>query len=194
MRAFVAACCVALLVSSVAKAERIKVGEACPNFTNLETADGKKVSLSDFKQDALVIAITCNHCPVAVANEDRLIEFAKEYCGKDGKVALVAINVNNGEGDKLPAMAERVKEKGFNFPYAHDPSQKIAKDLGARKTPEFFVFDKNRKLVYTGKFDDSVMDASKVKAHYVVEAVNAVIEGKEPPKCNNPEGCGVRFE
>lgn len=194
MRTFVTACCVALLCVTVAKAERLKVGDSCPNFVNLETADGKKVSLSEFKQDVLVVAITCNHCPVAVANEDRLIDFAKEYCGKDGKVALVAINVNNGEADKLPAMAERAKEKGFNFPYAHDPSQKIAKDLGARKTPEFYVFDKDRKLVYTGKFDDSVMDASKVKSHFVVDAVHAVLEGKEPPKSNNPEGCGVRFD
>lgn len=194
MKRSATALCAVLALTVTGSLEALPIGAAAPDFANLDTADGGKVSLKDFKADVLVIAITCNHCPVAVANEDRLIQFAKDHCGPDGKVALVAINVNNLEADKLPAMKERAKEKGFNFPYAYDPSQQIAKALGAKVTPEFFVFDKNRKLVYTGKFDDSVLNPSEVKTKFVEEAVKAVLEGKQPPKPTKAEGCGVKFD
>lgn len=183
-----------LLVASVAGAadlNKLKIGDSAPNFENLESTDGKKVSLDDFKQDALVIAITCNHCPVAVAYEDRMIDFAKKHGGE--KVALVAINVNNTKADRLDAMKERAKEKGFNFTYAYDPSQEIGKQLGARVTPEFFVFDKNRKLVYMGAFDDN-MDAEKATTNYVEAAVKAVLDGSTPPKPTKAKGCGVKYE
>src|SRR4029078_3097358 len=99
-----------------------------------------------------------------VAYEDRLVEFARKYCGPDGKVAMVAINVNNMPADKLDKMRERATEKAFNFPYAYDPSQKIAKDLGASVTPQFFVFAKERRGVYTGGSEASTR-ADKVPHH-----------------------------
>src|SRR5262245_47610133 len=76
---------------------KIKIGDPCPNFTDLPGVDGKKHSLKDFKQDVLIIAITCNHCPVAVAYEDRIINFVKKNASD--KIGLVAINVNNIEAD-----------------------------------------------------------------------------------------------
>src|SRR5262249_48397164 len=121
------------------------VGDACPTFENLEGVDGKMHSLSDLKdKEVVVVVVTCNHCPVAVSYEDRIIAFAKKYTAdKDSKVGLVAINVNNLEADKLPKMKERAKEKGFNFTYVYDPSQKIGKELGATRTPESFVLTKD---------------------------------------------------
>lgn len=178
-------------VASAAEKKKLAVGDSAPEFKSLDATSGKKVSLDSYKQDVLVVAITCNHCPVAVAYEDRMIDFVKKHGGE--KVALVAINVNNTEADKLPAMKERAKEKGFNFDYAYDPSQEIGKALGARVTPEFFVFDKNRKLVYTGAFDDS-MDPGEVKNNYVEKAVLAVLEGTEVPKSTKAKGCGVRYD
>src|SRR5262245_49688542 len=110
----------ALCLVASSQAAPLKIGEPAPKFSGLETADGKSVSLADFKdKDVVVIAITCNHCPVAVAYEDRIIEFAKKHAGKDSKVALIAINVNNIEEDRLDKMKERAKTKGFNFPYAY---------------------------------------------------------------------------
>lgn len=177
-----------------APAETLKIGQPCPNFSALECACGKKVSLDDFKQDVLVVCITCNHCPMAVAYEDRLINFAKKHCGENGKVGFVAINVNNGESDRMPKMQERAKEKGFNFFYAYDPSQEIAKKLGARVTPEFFVFNKERKLVYSGAMDDN-MDESKAKVNHVEEACLACINGT-PVKMavTKARGCGIQYE
>jgi peroxiredoxin len=193
---FAAAAVAALALVATTQAAPLKIGEPAPKFTGLECAtSGKSCSLEDLKdKDVLVVCITCNHCPVAVAYEDRLVAFAKKHCGKDSKVALVAINVNNSEADKLPAMKDRAKNKGFNFPYAYDPSQKIARDLGASKTPEFFVFNKERRLVYTGAMDDS-MKADKVSKHYVEDAVVAALKGQTPAKETTPAvGCGIQYD
>src|SRR5438270_12527563 len=98
---------------------KLSIGDAAPAWSSLPGVDGKTHSLADLKdKDVVVLVITCNHCPVAVAYEDRIINFAKKYAsGSDSKVGLVAINVNKNETDSLPRMKERAKEKGFNFPY-----------------------------------------------------------------------------
>lgn len=193
-RVFGFALVVAMLTTlKTAAAPAPVLGSPAPDFKNLDSAEGKKFSLDDFKQDVLVIAVTCNHCPVAQGYQDRFIEFAKKY-SKDGKVAFVALNVNTLEEDALPEMKNRAKEKGFNFPYIYDPSQESAKKMGATKTPELFVFDKDRKLVYTGQFDDSWSDPTAVKNRFVEDAVNAVLSGTQPPKSNKPQGCGIRFD
>jgi peroxiredoxin len=195
MTRFVTAAFAAAVLAVSAQAAPLAIGKSAPTFSGLESADGKSVSLSDFKdKDVLVVCITCNHCPVAVAYQDRTIQFAKKYAGPDSKVAFVAINVNNSEPDKMPKMKELAKEKGLNFPYAYDPSQKIARELGARVTPEFFVFNKDRKLVYTGAMDDS-MNADKVTKHYLADAVEAALKGETPKTANTqPRGCGIQYE
>lgn len=173
--------------------KKVSIGDAAPEFSKLEGVDGKTYSLADFKdKDVLVIAVTCNHCPVAVAYEDRMIEFAKKHAGSGGKVAFVAINVNNLEEDKLPKMKERAKEKGFNFQYVYDPSQKIGKDLGATVTPEYFVYNKDRKLIYTGSFDDK---QNGPKVNFLEAAVEAALSSKKPEKAETrPFGCGVKYD
>lgn len=194
---FAVAALAALAMAGGAQAERLKIGEKAPNFSGLECAtSGKSCSMDDLKsKDVLVVVITCNHCPMAVAYEDRIVEFAKKHCGKDSKVGLVAINVNNLDADKLDKMQERAKSKGFNFPYLYDPSQKIAKDLGATRTPEFFVFNKERRLVYTGAMDDNAKDAEKVKKTYVVDAVKAALKGESPEKAETSAvGCGIKWD
>src|SRR5205085_8393876 len=116
--------------------------------------EGKKHALADLTdKDVVVVVFTCNSCPVAEGYEERIIAFDKKYCGPNGKVALVAINVNVIAEDRLPRMQERAKEKGFRFPYLHDATQKIAKDNGAVYTPEFFVLDKQRKIAFMGAMD-----------------------------------------
>ena len=195
LRSFAAPVALVALLGLVAvtDAAKLKVGDPAPAFRNLETTTGTRIALSDFTQEVLVLCITCNHCPVAVMYEDRIIEFCRKHTGPGSKVAFVAINVNNLEEDKLPAMKVRAKEKGFNFPYAYDPSQKIARDLGATRTPEFFVFDKERKLVYQGALDDN-NDPAKAKVNYVEQAVQAVLSGSAPPKSTAPRGCTIKFE
>jgi thiol-disulfide isomerase/thioredoxin len=140
----------------------------------------------------MVVCFTCNHCPVAVAYEDRFVEFVKDYKGK--KVAFVAINVNNLPADKLPKMKERAKEKKFNFDYLYDPTQKIARDFGATCTPHLFVLCKKRKIAYMGAFDDQ-NHPDKVAKQHVREAVDALLAGKTPEVTETRQrGCGIKYE
>lgn len=187
-----ASLCVAATVSLAAP---LKVGDKAPTFAGLEAVDGKSYSLADLKdKDVVVVCITCNHCPMAIKYEDRLVSFYKKHCGDASKVGMIALCVNTGEEDSLTKMKDRAKEKGFQFPYAADPTQKIGKELGARTTPEFFVFNKDRKLVYKGALDDS-NDASKVKVNYVEEAVKAALKGEMPAKTAVPaRGCGISYK
>jgi len=183
----------ALVAAPVSAGEFNKVvnlGEKAPTFKALPGTDDKSLSLDDLKNDVVVVVITCNHCPVAIAYEDRMIEFAKKY---KGKVDVVAINVNTNDNDKLDKMKERAKEKGFNFPYLYDESQSIAKALGAKVTPEFFVLDKSRKIAYMGAFDDN-MKTEKVTKKYVESAVDTLLAGKKVEMGETkPFGCGVQY-
>ncbi|MFL5331332.1 MAG: thioredoxin family protein [Gemmataceae bacterium] len=192
---FAVAAVAALALVAPSQAAPLKVGDPAPKFAGLESAtSGKKFSFDDYKdKDVLVICTTCNHCPFAKAYESRLVKFAKDYAGADGKVALIAVNVNTEGDDSFDKMKERAKEKSFNFEYLFDPSQKIAVDLGATATPEFFVFDKNRKLVYTGAMDDN-KDYAKATKHYVEDAVKAALKGEKPETTKTaPVGCRIQF-
>lgn len=146
------AACLAVLVFSVAGLagdfnSKVSVGDPGAGFKNLAGVDGKSHSMDDYKSaKVLVLCFTCNHCPVAVAYEDRFVEFAKAYKSKG--VQFVAINVNNLDADKLPAMKKRAEEKGFNFPYLYDPSQESARAYGATCTPHLFVLCPERKIAY----------------------------------------------
>ncbi len=162
--------------AALAQNKVVKVGDAGPDFTNLPGTDETNHSLADFKKDVVVVIITCNHCPTAVAYEDRIIAFTKKY---GDKVDVVAINVNNQEADKLPAMKVRAKEKGFNFTYLYDESQKIGKALGATVTPEFFVLNKERQIAYLGAFDNKKIDPTE---NYLEPAVAALLTGKTVAK------------
>lgn len=174
-----------------AGASKLKIGASAPNFTNLPGVDGKGHSLSDYKKDVLVIAITCNHCPVAVAYEDRMIAFAKKYAGK---IDFVAINVNNLAADKLDKMKNRAQEKGMTYDYLYDASQKIGRALNAHVTPEFYVFNKKRELVYWGAMDDS-NNASKAATNYLSAAVDSTLAGKTPETTKtNARGCSVKYD
>ena len=181
--------------AGTAEAAPIKIGSPAPTFSGLTATDGKAHALADLKdKDVVVVCITCNHCPVAVAYEDRIIDFAKKHAGPNSKVGFIAINVNNIEDDSLPKMKERATEKGFPYTYAYDPTQRIARELGASVTPEFFVFSKDRKLVYTGAFDDN-MKADKATKSYLIDAVQAALKGEAPKvPTSAPVGCGIMYE
>lgn len=173
----------------------LDIGDKAPAWKKLPGVDGKEHSLDDLKKkDVLVVFFTCNSCPYAVDYEDRVVAFAKEHAQKDSKVGLVAINVNLVEEDLMPAMKKKAKEKGFTFPYLLDESQQIAKDYGAGFTPEFFVLNRNRRVVYMGAFDDSP-NAEKAKKRHVPEAVAAALKGEAPAvKETVPIGCRIRME
>jgi hypothetical protein len=139
------------------------------------------------------VVFTCNSCPVATDYEDRIIAFSKKAAGPDSKVALVAINVNTVAEDRLPKMKGRAAAKGFDFPYLYDDTQKIGKVFGAAFTPEFFVLNRQRQVVYMGGMDDS-SQAADVKHNYLAPAVEAALAGKQPATTEAPAiGCRVRY-
>jgi peroxiredoxin len=180
--------------SAAATSKRsLKVGDPAPAWAQLEGVDGKKHSLKDLRDaKAIAVVFTTNHCPVAVAYEDRLVELHNKY--KDKGVALVAINVNNIEADRLPKMKERAEEKGFEFAYLYDPSQKIGRAFGATVTPHAFLLDGDRKLVYMGAVDDN-QNSSEVSKHYLQDAIEAVLAGRAPePATTKQFGCGIQYE
>jgi peroxiredoxin len=172
----------------------LNIGDPAPAWTDLPGVDGRTHSLADLKgKDVVVVVFTCNSCPVAEGYEDRIIAFDKKHCGPDAKVALVAINVNVIPEDRLPAMRERAKQKGFRFPYLHDPTQKIAKDYGAVYTPEFFVLDRERRIAFMGAMDDRNME-NDAKQNYLESAVTALLKGEKAKVTETlGRGCLVRY-
>lgn len=189
----------ALLISQIAGAGQynqvLSIGDKAPAWSDLPGVDGKKHSLADLKdKDAVVVVFTCNSCPYAVDYEDRSIAFAKKHAGPDGRVGLVAINVNKVPDDRLPRMKQRAEEKEFPYPYLYDETQKIARDYGAIFTPEFYVLDKDRKVVYMGAMDDN-SNPQKVTKSYLEPAVQAALKGELPEtKETGAVGCRIRYE
>lgn len=174
--------------------EVLSIGDAAPAWADLPGTDGKSHSLGELKgRDVVVVIFTCVSCPTATDYEGRIQALAERYAGADGRVAIVPICVNRVAEDKLEALTERVKAKKFAFHYLYDESQRIAKDFGAIFTPEFYVFDRDRKLVYMGAMDDST-DAEKVQKRYVEEAIAAALAGKKPDVAETiARGCRVRY-
>jgi peroxiredoxin len=170
-----------------------EIGSPAPAWENLAGTDDKQHSLKDLADaKAVVVIFTCNTCPVAVAYEDRIVALANDY--KDKGVEVVAINVNNDESNKLPAMKTRAQEKDFSFAYLYDPSQQIARAYGATVTPHAYLLDAQRKIVYEGAIDDN-MDASAATEQHLRAAIDATLAGQPIANASTKEvGCGIKYE
>jgi len=184
----------------------LRIGDESPTWKELPATDGKTYSFDSFKKaEVLVVVFTCNSCPYSVDYEDRIVKLSKHYQQQEkdfekeskkehAKVSVVAINVNLVKEDLLPAMKERAEKKEFNFPYLFDECQQTAKDFGATFTPEFFVLNRERNVVYMGALDDNT-DAKKVRRRHVYEAIEATLAGKEIKVAETVAiGCGVRYK
>jgi peroxiredoxin len=176
-----------------AQAAGVKIGDAAPAWSGIQATDGKLHGLADLKDAKLVVLVfTCNHCPVAQGYEDRLVALQKDYQSKG--VEVVAVNVNNIPDDRLEPMKKRAEEKGFNFPYLYDVTQKMGRDYGATVTPHVFVLDKDRKIAYVGAVDDNLTVAS-VKTNFLRDALDALLAGKAPPKAVTQQfGCSIKYD
>ena len=174
-----------------------KTGDVATDF-KLKNVDGKFVSLADYsKAKGYIVVFTCNHCPYAVAYEDRIIALDKKYASKGYPV--IAINPNDPAAqpkDSYQAMQVRAKEKAFSFPYLFDDGQKIYPQYGATKTPHVFVLnkEKGKNLVrYIGAIDNNYADAADVSERYVEAAVDALLAGKEVKQTTTAAiGCSIK--
>ncbi len=189
----------ALIVSVSINAQKsgYKVGDMARDF-NLKGVDGKMYASNTMDEvKGLVVIFTCNHCPYAVAYEDRIIELDRKY--KKLGFPVIAINPNDSTiapDDSYSGMIERAKEKRFTFPYLLDADQSIYKAYGATKTPHVYLLNKVKsglKVEYIGAIDDNYADPSKVKKAFLADAIDALLKGKSPrPNYTKAIGCSIK--
>ncbi len=174
-------------------------GDVAIDF-KLKNIDESYVSLKDYKSaKGFIVIFTCNHCPYAVAYEDRIIALDKNFKRKGFPV--IAINPNDPiayPSDSFEKMKERAAEKGFTFPYLFDETQEIAKTYGATKTPHVFLLQKeDSKLVvkYIGAIDDNYQDNKAVKDKFVENAIASIVEKKEiAVNSTKAIGCSIKWK
>jgi peroxiredoxin len=185
------------LIASIGFTQGYNIGDTATDF-NLKNTDGKMVSLADFKDaKGFIIVFTCNHCPTAVAYQDRIIAINKKY--KSQGYPVIAINPNDNPmypEDSYENMIVRAKEMNFTFPYLFDEGQKIYPKYGATKTPHVFVLNREEKglvVKYIGAIDNNSGDAAGVTNKFLENALNALLEGKDPnPATTKAIGCSIK--
>lgn len=174
----------------------LQIGDKAPDFS-LPATDGKTYSLSDFDHaDVLVVFFTCNHCPFVTGSDEVTRATAAKF--RDQGVVFVGINSNSENthaDDDFDHMVERMREHDFPWVYCRDKSQETALAYGALRTPHFYVFDRDRKLVYTGRGVDNPREAAKSTVKDLENALEAVVAGKPvSTPTTNPIGCNVKWE
>ncbi|MCE9614269.1 MAG: thioredoxin family protein [Lentisphaerae bacterium] len=174
----------------------LSLGAQAPDFT-LPATDGKTYRLADFDAaDTLVIVFTCNHCPYVIGSDDVTRRTAEAFAPKG--VRFVAINANSARtyaADGFEHMVQRMAEQRFPWVYLHDATQDVARAYGALRTPHFYVFNRQRRLVYTGRGVDSPRDTSKMKVNDLERALQEHTSGKPVSvPMTNPIGCNVKWD
>lgn len=173
----------------------LQIGQKAPEF-QLPATDGRTYQLSDFMSDTLVLFFTCNHCPYVIGSDEITRSTALKFADKG--VQFVAINSNSKntyEEDSFPNMVKRMEEQKFPWTYLHDETQEVALKYGALRTPHFYVFDKNRRLIYTGRAVDSPRDASKITVNDLERVLDEHINNKLISiQMTNPIGCNVKWD
>ena len=176
----------------------LPLGTEAPPFSLAEPATGRTVSLDDFADaPALVVAVLSNHCPFVKHIADALAGFAREY--EERGVAMVGINANDVSthpADHPDKMVEEVVARGYVFPYLFDESQEVVKAYRAACTPDFFLFDADRRLVYRGQFDASRPSLDEpVTGGDLRAACDAVLAGEAPSDDQVPSvGCNIKWK
>lgn len=181
----------------------LDIGAPMPSFKSLPATDGSKLSSSDLDEEVVILVFLANHCPWVKGMDSDLVKLVDSLEGKD--VRVVGVSVNHRQEDRLPAMVKHAANAGYNFAYVFDESQELGRQLGATRTPEYFVFDKDRKLVYMGLLHNS--PAAKRRDgninytqgeptdFYVSDAVAEVLAGKPVTVTETrAHGCSVEYE
>jgi peroxiredoxin len=175
----------------------LPLGTPAPDFS-LVNVDGKTVALADFRSaPALLVVFMCNHCPFVIHISEGLAKFASEYIAKG--LAVVGINSNDAASypaDSPEQMVAEVEKRGYTFPYLFDDTQEVAKAYQAACTPDFFLFDKQRRLVYRGQFDSSRPENGiPVTGTDLRAACDAALAGKKPSSDQKPSiGCNIKWK
>ena len=174
------------------------LGAEAPVFSLPNVMNGQAVSLDGFKgKKALLVMVLCRHCPYVQHVKQGVAELARDYAAKD--IGIVAISANDPAAypdDRPESLKEMAREAGFTFPFLFDETQETARALTAVATPDFFLFNQDRKLVYRGQLDDSRPDNGKpVTGKDLRAAIDAVFEDKPVPTPIRPSfGCSIKWK
>lgn len=174
----------------------LEIGKKAPDF-NLKATDNNYYKLSDFdSSEYLVIFFTCNHCPYVIGSDEVTRDTANKYNNKG--VKFIAINSNSPNTypeDDFDHMVARMQEYNFPWIYLYDENQNVAKDYGALRTPHFYVFNKQRELVYTGRGVNNPRDTNKMTVNDLDRTLNELTGKKNISlPVTNPIGCNVKWE
>lgn len=174
----------------------LQIGEQAPDFS-LPATDGKTYSLNDFADaKVLVVFFTCNHCPYVIGSDEVTRATANKF--KDQGVQFVGINSNSiatKPEDSFENMVKRMEEHKFPWVYLRDETQEVAKAYGALRTPHFYVFDQDRKLIYTGRGVDNPRETDKMTVNDLENALSEHLSGKPiTTPLTNPIGCNVKWD
>lgn len=174
----------------------LDIGAQASGF-ELKATDGKKYSLSDFDDSKyLVIFFTCNHCPYVIGSDEHTRLLAEKFASQG--VRFVAINSNSPNTypeDDFDHMVKRMEEYKFPWVYLYDDTQEVARQYGALSTPHFYVFDEDRKLVYTGRSVDNPRNISLARTNELEKALEELVSGKDISEpLTNPVGCNVKWD
>ncbi len=174
----------------------LQIGDQAPGF-NLPATNGKTYALADFDESkVLVIFFTCNHCPYVIGSDENTRAIVEQFSDKG--VRFVAINSNSKNTyaeDDFHHMVARMEEYKFPWIYLYDETQEVAAAYGALRTPHFYVFDEERRLVYTGRAVDNPREAENSTTHELVDALGEHLEGRPISQTvTNPIGCNVKWD
>jgi peroxiredoxin len=176
----------------------LALGTPAPDFRMLDVVSGSTISLDTFAgKKALLVMFICRHCPFVVHVKNELVRLGNDYEGK--AVGIVAVSSNDADvyPDDAPAsLKEMALELGFRFPFCHDETQQVAKAYSAACTPDFFLFDEQRKLVYRGQLDGSRPGNSvPVTGRDLRAAIDAVLAGRSVDSKQTPSiGCNIKWK
>jgi peroxiredoxin len=183
---------------SLTPSSMLPLGTMAPPFKLPEVTSGQTVSLDDFAgRDVLLVMFICRHCPYVQHIEKELARIGRDYERKS--LGIVAISANDADGypeDAPPGLKTQTQTAGFGFPYLYDESQAVAKAYSAACTPDFFVFDKGRRLVYRGQLDDSRPGNGKpLTGNDLRAALDAVLIGQPIKIKQRPStGCNIKWK
>ncbi|MCI0485782.1 MAG: thioredoxin family protein [Blastocatellia bacterium] len=176
----------------------LELGTEAPDFSLPDVVTGQTVSSSDFEgKKALLVMFICRHCPYVKHVQQELARLSRDYAEKD--IGIVALGSNDAEAfpDDAPAsLKEMAEELGFAFPYCYDESQEVARDYTAACTPDFFLFDSARRLVYRGQLDDSRPESGEpVTGRDLRAAIDSVLEDRPVDADQKPSlGCNIKWK
>jgi peroxiredoxin len=180
----------------------VDIGAPMPQFSDLPAIDGTTLSSKDIREDVVVLVFLANHCPWVKGMDADLVKLVDEFKGQS--VRVVGVSVNHRQDDRLPAMKEHAARFKYNFTYVFDESQEVGRKLGATKTPEYFVFNKDRKLTYMGAIHNSPAQMrgdgtvsytrGEPTQFYVSAAIKATLAGTTAPEAETrAQGCTVEY-